>query len=64
MERIVFNNNKYAILDMQDVYPFGGIQETPEEDEECLVRKKLRYQQEQDLAILNDMAIFLQTLDC
>lgn len=60
----MINDKKYAVLDMQDVYPFGGIQETPEEDEECLIRKKLRYQQEQDLAILNNMAVFLQDLDC
>lgn len=64
MEKVIINDSKYAVLDMQDVYPFGGIQETPEEDEECLVRKKLRYQQEEDLAILNDMAAFLQNLEC
>lgn len=45
MDKVMINDSRFAVLNMQDVYPFGGIQETPEEDEECLVRKKLRYQQ-------------------
>lgn len=64
MEKITINDTRYAVINMDDVYPFGGIQETSEEGEENLVRKKLHYQKEEDLAILHDMASLLQGLDC
>lgn len=64
MEKVVINETQYVVLNMDEVYPFGGIQETSEEGDESLVCKKLHYQEEEDLAILHDMASLLQGLDC
>ena len=43
MEKITINGTRYVVLDMEELYPFGGVKETFEEGEDCLVRKKLRY---------------------
>ena len=46
MPKIQIEGSKYVLVDMEEEYPFGGIQETLGEDEEGLVRKKLCYQHE------------------
>ena len=52
LEKITLNEKRFTAISMDSFYPFGGIIETPEDDEGCLVMKRLCYQQEGDLKLL------------